>query len=887
MNAPSGSRSVRGAPGDDMRHVIDSAIFDLSFGSGSPHWPDELKLARIVETELMPVVNEVFDEHSRASGAARIDRLEVDLGSLAFDGSWRNLRERIREGLHAALAGSKPLSVDTPGAESSLHPDGSLPSTEFDLLEHFLRFGLLPQQAQLRDRRNMDVLLRDMVRVEPQRLVALIRDDVVGGLVMTRLVRQFPAVLVRQLVEALVVIDEQVMLKVIGQISGSAADAHKVAALTGDQVGSTIVGPGQTGEGSAVGAEVLDWRQAVPLFTQRVGDERLVFRQVRERLVGDEPFSLKADSARNTAAYAQEQNPVRDIKAPRRPLSGSERQFRAYDLYAALVDADEVIVGEWVPPAGVIDELARDHPQQFQRLLLELRSGVLSFSQIAPRLLDAELRRLLRAFVMPAAESASADRLRFLHSIDEHAGRAGSQRVFQLQVLQRLIDGALVDLEAIASDALSPAGQDVQGSRAPYESGGRRDRPDVGTKTQDGTPVDVQIARVKQLLRDYLGDGVVRSGWGLEALKRAARHSIGVEHRWFTELLRQALKSEKAIARLLGLLPERLLTRALYLLNPANHERVQCYADAMENVCIAAQTGIDAARITELKWRFCFQYQLAEKSRWEADLFVQQFADYLAVHLFSGTPASNTARFPVSKPQRFAEFLRQSLTAETEIVRVAGMDRRGIAASRFEVGEVPLSSGAGNRLIEPETAREARNANEAAEIRALFESGIWIANAGQILAAPYLTRLFGILGLVEEGAFRSVEMQTRAVHLLQFMVDGTSDTPEYGLILNKILCGLDKVGSVSARVLVTDVEREAIEGLLRGMVQNWQALGRTSVNGFRESFLQREGRLRLDSDGWHLAVDPKAFDMLLDRIPWSFSTVKNPWMSEVIYVDWR
>jgi len=169
----------------------------------------------------------------------------------------------------------------------------------------------------------------------------------------------------------------------------------------------------------------------------------------------------------------------------------------------------------------------------------------------------------------------------------------------------------------------------------------------------------------------------------------------------------------------------------------------------------------------------------------------------------------------------------------------------------------------------------------------LFESGIRIANAGQILAAPYLPRLFGSLDLVEDGVFKSSEAQARAVHLLQYMVDGTSDTPEYGLVLNKILCGLDSVGSVNRGILIADAEREAIEGLLRGMVHNWQALGSTSVDGFRESFLQREGRLRLDSDGWHLAVDPEAFDMLLDRIPWSFSIVKHSWMNEVVYVDWR
>ena len=36
-----------------------------------------------------------------------------------------------------------------------------------------------------------------------------------------------------------------------------------------------------------------------------------------------------------------------------------------------------------------------------------------------------------------------------------------------------------------------------------------------------------------------------------------------------------------------------------------------------------------------------------------------------------------------------------------------------------------------------------------------------------------------------------------------------------------------------------------------------------------------------------LAVKSGPFDMLLDRLPWSYSTIKLPWMHEVLYVDWR
>ena len=86
---------------------------------------------------------------------------------------------------------------------------------------------------------------------------------------------------------------------------------------------------------------------------------------------------------------------------------------------------------------------------------------------------------------------------------------------------------------------------------------------------------------------------------------------------------------------------------------------------------------------------------------------------------------------------------------------------------------------------------------------------------------------------------------------------------------------------------ITDQEKEAVEGLVQGMIQNWTALGNTSVAGFRESFLQREGRLQLNGNAWNLLVQPRAFDMLLDQIPWSYSTIRLPWMERVVYVEWR
>jgi hypothetical protein len=71
------------------------------------------------------------------------------------------------------------------------------------------------------------------------------------------------------------------------------------------------------------------------------------------------------------------------------------------------------------------------------------------------------------------------------------------------------------------------------------------------------------------------------------------------------------------------------------------------------------------------------------------------------------------------------------------------------------------------------------------------------------------------------------------------------------------------------------------------VIAHWRALGSTSVAGLRESFLQREGCLSRKDDDWRLLVETRSYDMLLDRLPWGFATIKYSWMPGAIRVDWR
>ena len=184
---------------------------------------------------------------------------------------------------------------------------------------------------------------------------------------------------------------------------------------------------------------------------------------------------------------------------------------------------------------------------------------------------------------------------------------------------------------------------------------------------------------------------------------------------------------------------------------------------------------------------------------------------------------------------------------------------------------------AGSSRAQPATATDDAAVNQR----------IYIANAGVVIVGPYLPRLFSMLGLTNKESFTSLSGAHRAVHLIQYVVTGATSSPEPMLVLNKILCGLPISAPIPLDIDLRAQEQTAIEEMLAAIIAHWKAIGRTSIAGLRESFLQRAGRLESSDEAWRLRVESKCFDMLLDRLPWGYTMVKYPWMKRVLHVDWR
>ena len=215
-----------------------------------------------------------------------------------------------------------------------------------------------------------------------------------------------------------------------------------------------------------------------------------------------------------------------------------------------------------------------------------------------------------------------------------------------------------------------------------------------------------------------------------------------------------------------------------------------------------------------------------------------------------------------------------------------------IAALRTELAQrPPQHRRAAERLlalVERTPAPKSATPPEQPDELLADEAQEWeVANAGLVIAWPFIDRYFQTLGLTEDGNFVDPAAQSRAVHLLQYLVTGQLDAPEHELLLNKILCGMAQTDALEVAGPLSDQERDLSSGLLGALIAHWGKLGSTDAAGLQETFMQRSGRLKQKDGNWTLNVDVRAFDVLMSALPWSLATIRLSWMKAMLWVSWK
>ena len=171
-----------------------------------------------------------------------------------------------------------------------------------------------------------------------------------------------------------------------------------------------------------------------------------------------------------------------------------------------------------------------------------------------------------------------------------------------------------------------------------------------------------------------------------------------------------------------------------------------------------------------------------------------------------------------------------------------------------------------------------------------FDGKYQIPNAGLCLLAPWFVRLFDMLGYLdsEHSAFKDTSSKIRAVFLLQYLVYGEErQYKESDLLFNRLLTDIPVSIPLPKSLSLSEKEKETADGMIAGVKANWQKMDGTSIKGFRNSFISRNGVMSRPNDHWVITVEEKAYDIMLDTVPWGFRQIRLPWLKTFIQVVWQ
>lgn len=557
------------------------------------------------------------------------------------------------------------------------------------------------------------------------------------------------------------------------------------------------------------------------------------------------------------------------------------------------------------PKADGIDTLvllAHDHPAMARRFLARTMARETTWARIARAVGEAEIHALLKALAPTAAAPliqlaqalAAAGQRHGLRHQDTTAAllfevvSSGGETTVSAALLQRVLErlaasGAARGLAEVRDDLrmllprpIADLLQPVLGAehgpsaRALSDRAQKLDAP--GTSTGRHTEWLFQALAACDLSRAAPRDEAP------ELLNELMQAILAQTSRDPILRLLAFLSRAPNNAQLIRLLPERQL--ALLILRARPHAGPDLL-DAAELLTEAAGPALDRT----IMWQSLFETAAAPANR----STVADLARRLVAAAGHAAPGASPAERTAASTALVRAAMRLARDAGHAPLRAA-LDSmlKPLTSPRAPATQASAAITPAQR---PAGAQQRRTSFRMAGGEEASQEPIFIDNAGLVLTNPFLPHLFEALGLLtrdERGKprLRDEAAASRAVHLLQYLVDGRTDAPEPLLALNKVLCGLPIAAPVDRAITLTDDEHDTCDMLLRSILGNWPILSGTSIAGLRETFLQRDGKLTLTDGAWRLQVQRKTLDVLVDQIPWSIGVVFHAWMPGALHVTW-
>ena len=203
---------------------------------------------------------------------------------------------------------------------------------------------------------------------------------------------------------------------------------------------------------------------------------------------------------------------------------------------------------------------------------------------------------------------------------------------------------------------------------------------------------------------------------------------------------------------------------------------------------------------------------------------------------------------------------------------------------------------------------------------------IYIRNGGIVIMWPFFYDFFKKQNLRDEynhSIFKNDISRSNAIHALEFLVYEKYKNPEWKLILNKILCGVDikkpiyneyvfhekNISEKEDEQKINQEVKKNIELLknnaddsIKKCIEEWKELKSLlafdefkkgiDIKTFRNYFLQREGFLNIVEQRYDngikynyiLDISNKCYDEYIKNIPWDIQKIELPNMQQPLFI---
>lgn len=233
---------------------------------------------------------------------------------------------------------------------------------------------------------------------------------------------------------------------------------------------------------------------------------------------------------------------------------------------------------------------------------------------------------------------------------------------------------------------------------------------------------------------------------------------------------------------------------------------------------------------------------------------------------------------------------KYSAWSETELIRfLAGRVRQSIPPGYTLLLEEMLGGKDKNKNV-TEIINQINELNE----KGTSMEKVIINNAGMLLFQFFIPRMCRMADYLGEDArhFKDENSKIRAIFLLQYLVYGEEKEYSEGeLYLNKVLVGLNESTPLPRSCKLNKEEIRIVEDMIIMTKRMWEKVKYTSDIALRQAFFQREGVVTYETNQgmsrWLVEVKEKAYDVLLDSLPWSYAMYRYPWKDEIVEVRWR